>query len=69
MKRLELNTELQTLFDTRLFYRTSLLKDGHILEEDFGTFKLYVHYNRKTESIIRVSILKPIGHKDVGDKK
>ena len=69
MKRLELNTELQTLFDTRLFYRTSLLKDGHILEEDFGTFKLYVHYNRKTESIIRVSILKPIGHKDVADKK
>lgn len=47
MKKLDLDSELQTLLDTRFFNKTSILKDGHILEENFGTFKIYIQYNKK----------------------
>ena len=69
MKKLDLDSELQTLLDTRFFNKTSILKDGHILEENFGTFKIYIQYNKKIKSIIKLFILEPIPVKDVSDSK
>ena len=65
MKKLDFDSELQNLLDTRFFNKTSILKDGHILEENFGTFKIYIQYNKKIKSIIKLFILEPIPVKDV----
>lgn len=69
MKKLELDFELQTLLDTRFFNKTSILKDGQTLEENFGTFKVFIQYNKKIKSIIKLFILEPATVKDVSDNK
>ena len=54
MSKNNMSDELQVLLDTGFFNKVNTLKDNQIIAKKFDNFKIFIHYFKNKESVLKI---------------